>query len=162
VTHGLTMRLILMHLAGWSPNTFHSIWNADNCSMYVLQRDLTLVGGTPYALSADSDTIRSSLMVHVKFAEGMAETVRQLVEQFGQCEPPRAKPSDEEDSSSPACFLELDRFLDLPPPRTRQGELAKRMLAQQYGVAAETIQEVDFLAGRSGYSRDVARPQKYR
>jgi hypothetical protein len=27
------MRLILMHLAGWSPNTFHSIWNAENCSM---------------------------------------------------------------------------------------------------------------------------------
>eukprot|EP01047_Picozoa_sp_COSAG01_P078650 COSAG01_NODE_14613_length_1431_cov_1.464366_2_plen_119_part_00 len=88
VTHGLTMRLILMHLAGWSPNTFHSIWNAENCSMchlrgirlliesvdglrsayvseiesahtlrrprsrYVLQRDLTLVGATPYALSA--------------------------------------------------------------------------------------------------------------
>ena len=30
---GLTMRLILMHLGGWSPNTFHSVWNANNCDM---------------------------------------------------------------------------------------------------------------------------------
>jgi broad specificity phosphatase PhoE len=34
VSHGLTMRLALMHLAGWSPNTFHTVWNANNCQMY--------------------------------------------------------------------------------------------------------------------------------
>lgn len=28
VSHGLTMRLILMQLYGWSPNTFSTIWNA--------------------------------------------------------------------------------------------------------------------------------------
>ena len=28
VTHGLTMRFILMQLFGWSPTTFHSVWNA--------------------------------------------------------------------------------------------------------------------------------------
>ena len=50
VTHGLTMRLLLMHLGGWSPNTFHSVWNANNCDMYVLGRDLSLVGTTPYAV----------------------------------------------------------------------------------------------------------------
>ena len=27
------MRLILMQLYGWSPNTFHTVWNADNCAM---------------------------------------------------------------------------------------------------------------------------------
>ena len=27
VTHGLTLRFILMQLFGWSPTTFHSIWN---------------------------------------------------------------------------------------------------------------------------------------
>ena len=26
VTHGLTMRLILMQLFHWSPNTFHTVW----------------------------------------------------------------------------------------------------------------------------------------
>lgn len=32
VTHGLTMRLILMQLFGWSPNTFHTVWNAGTIS----------------------------------------------------------------------------------------------------------------------------------
>ena len=27
VTHGLTMRLILMQLFHWSPNTFHTVWS---------------------------------------------------------------------------------------------------------------------------------------
>eukprot|EP01047_Picozoa_sp_COSAG01_P078651 COSAG01_NODE_14613_length_1431_cov_1.464366_3_plen_60_part_01 len=34
------------------------------------------------------------------------------------------------------------RYLDLPPPRTIQGEAAKQMLAEQYGIGAETIREV--------------------
>jgi broad specificity phosphatase PhoE len=35
VTHGLTMRFVLMQLFSWSPTTFHSVWNAGNCDMYV-------------------------------------------------------------------------------------------------------------------------------
>jgi len=34
VTHGLTMRFVLMQLFSWSPTTFHSVWNADNCDLY--------------------------------------------------------------------------------------------------------------------------------
>merc|ERR1719201_2156858 len=44
VTHGLAMRFILMQLFGWSPNTFTTVWNADNCDIYVLRKDLTLPG----------------------------------------------------------------------------------------------------------------------
>ena len=121
VTHGLTMRLILMHLAGWSPNTFHTVWNANNCDMYVLQKDLTLLGCTPYALAPVGDALRSSLEILVHFieADGMAETVRELVERLGQCQPPKARPC-APDQGPLACFLRLDNYLDLPPPRTRQ------------------------------------------
>lgn len=35
VTHGLTMRFVLMQLFSWSPTTFHSVWNAENCDLYV-------------------------------------------------------------------------------------------------------------------------------
>jgi len=39
VTHGLTMRFMLMQLFGWSPNTFGSVWKAGNCSCYGLNKD---------------------------------------------------------------------------------------------------------------------------
>ena len=44
VTHGLTMRFILMQLFGWSPHTFSTVWNAGNCDMYVLKYDASLRG----------------------------------------------------------------------------------------------------------------------
>ena len=50
VTHGLTLRCILMQLFGWSPTTFQSVWNAGNCAVYVLRKDLALPGASPYAL----------------------------------------------------------------------------------------------------------------
>ena len=34
VTHGSTMRFVLMQLFSWSPTTFHSVWNASNCDIY--------------------------------------------------------------------------------------------------------------------------------
>ena len=34
VTHGLTMRFVLMQLFSWSPTTLHSVWNASNCDIY--------------------------------------------------------------------------------------------------------------------------------
>ena len=50
VTHGLTMRFVLMQLFHWSPITFHSVWNANNCDCYVLQKDLKKNGLSPYIL----------------------------------------------------------------------------------------------------------------
>jgi len=39
VTHGLTMRLLLMRYFNWSPQTFDSVYNPGNCDMWVLAKD---------------------------------------------------------------------------------------------------------------------------
>eukprot|EP00439_Symbiodinium_sp_Y106_P068480 s1502_g11.t1 len=62
VTHGLTMRLILMQLFHWSPNTFHTVWNPDNCAMYVLQKNMSSSAHYPYFVDeAEGDRIMSSI-----------------------------------------------------------------------------------------------------
>ena len=115
VTHGLTMRLILMQLFGWSPNTFHTIWNAGNCDCYVLRKDEGVPGRSPFVLCRESgDTPRSSRLLRVRFADG---SVRQLA---------------------------LDDYLSLASPRGRQTEAAKRMLAAQHGLDPRTIASIDF------------------
>ena len=115
VTHGLTMRLILMQLFGWSPNTFHTIWNAGNCDCYVLRKDEGVPGRSPFVLCRESgDTPRSSRLLRVRFADG---SVRQLA---------------------------LDDYLSLASPRGRQTEAAKRMLAAQHGLDPSTIASIDF------------------
>ena len=56
VTHGLTMRFVLMQLFSWSPTTFHSVWNAENCDTYVRTADDSTVcfvvtfGSIPFLL----------------------------------------------------------------------------------------------------------------
>ena len=50
ITHGLTVRLILCQLFKWSTSTFHSVYNANNSDIYVLKRDLTKKGRSPYVL----------------------------------------------------------------------------------------------------------------
>ena len=39
VTHGLTMRLLLMRYFQWSPQTFDAVYNPGNCDMWVLVKD---------------------------------------------------------------------------------------------------------------------------
>ena len=79
VTHGLTMRLILMQLFGWSPNTFHTIWNADNCACYVLRKDETLPGRSPYALCRESgDTPHFSRELLVRVSDALDDDVVDL------------------------------------------------------------------------------------
>lgn len=39
VTHGLTMRLLLMRYFNWSPQTFDAVYNPGNCDMWVLSKD---------------------------------------------------------------------------------------------------------------------------
>jgi len=119
ITHGLTMRLILMQLYGWSPNTFHTVWNAGNCAVYVLAKDLSLPGESPYRLDkTQGDMPESSLMVDVHFKRGGSKQ------------------------------LELRHYLSLPPPRTREMELAKEMLGKQHGLDPGSIAHVDFFGGR--------------
>ena len=126
----------------------------------VLSRDLTLVGVTPYAVAPESDKIRSSTFVHVRFRDmpGMAEQVQQLVERLKRDGRAKAKPG----STQLECYLELDDYLALPQPRTRQDELAKAMLVEQHGIDANSIVSLDFHASRTGYHSEVAPPSKFR
>ncbi len=134
VTHGLTMRLILMQLYGWSPNTFGTVWNAGNCACYVLRRDDSLPGESPYRLDAEvGDTPRSTITLRVTFR----------------------------DRSEPQTLL-LSDYISVPAPRTANPEVVKQMLAAQHGLEATNIDRIDFFAGRSGYGDDVAPPGKYR
>jgi len=104
VTHGLTMRFILMQLFGWSPTTFHSIWNAGNCDMYVLQKDLSKPGNSPYIMDKDAgDMPRSSIDVVVTLKKTKTEL-----------------------------SLKLEDYLCVPPPRTTRIKLIKIMLANQH------------------------------
>lgn len=105
VTHGLTMRFVLMQLFHWSPTTFHSVWNADNCDIYVLKKDLTKPGMSPYVLDDDmGETPQSSVDVIVAFGNGKRE------------------------------IFKLGDYLSIPPPRTTRFELMRDMLAEQYPV----------------------------
>lgn len=105
VTHGLTMRFILMVIEQWSVNTFETVWNANNCSVWVLEKDLSMAGPSPYRLNADlSDKITSTRAIGVTFKNGAEPKV-----------------------------LDLDDYLSIPPPRTRQFGVVKQMLADQHG-----------------------------
>ncbi|MCA9717322.1 MAG: histidine phosphatase family protein, partial [Myxococcales bacterium] len=134
VTHGLTMRLILMQLFGWSPNTFGTVWNADHCDCYVLRRDDASPGVSPYRLDDElGDAPRSSINLGVTFNDG-----------------------------APPQTLLLHDYLSVPAPRTTNAELVKLLLAAQHGLDATTIDQIDFFAGRAGYGAGVPPPRKYR
>ncbi|KAK3286245.1 hypothetical protein CYMTET_6185 [Cymbomonas tetramitiformis] len=122
VTHGLTMRLILMQLFDWSPNTFHTVWNAKNCEIYVLKRQLSNTVDNPYVLDfEEGDTPLSSIALTVMMKDGQQHEVS------------------------------LQNYLDVPSPRTRQLEIVSEMLASQYPSLfpdASQIDHIDFFGGR--------------
>mmetsp|Transcript_1958 Transcript_1958/g.4569 ORF Transcript_1958/g.4569 Transcript_1958/m.4569 type:complete len:339 (+) Transcript_1958:153-1169(+) len=119
VTHGLTMRLILMQLHGWSVTTFHTVWNAGNCAMYVLKKDENLPGLSPYALCPEEgDMPAASIALSVKFRNGNTKSVT------------------------------LQDYLSIPQPRTRQFEAVRQKLAEQNpDLDAKEIVDIDFHAG---------------
>jgi len=119
VTHGLTMRLILMQLYGWSADTFHAVWNAGNCDMYVLRKDLNRAGFSPYVLCREEgDFPRSSATVVVEFSTG------------------EQKP----------CLL--SEYLSIPQPRTLQQGCVLQMLEKQHGIDPNTVTSIDFFGGK--------------
>eukprot|EP00747_Dinoflagellata_sp_TGD_P089960 gnl/TRDRNA2_/TRDRNA2_164513_c0_seq5.p1 gnl/TRDRNA2_/TRDRNA2_164513_c0~~gnl/TRDRNA2_/TRDRNA2_164513_c0_seq5.p1 ORF type:complete len:588 (-),score=78.22 gnl/TRDRNA2_/TRDRNA2_164513_c0_seq5:463-2226(-) len=119
ITHGLTMRFILMQLFGWSPNTFHTVWNADNCDMYVLKKNLTLKGHDPYQLSEEEgDMPRSSIRLILELDSGERRRIQ------------------------------LDDWLSIPPPRTVQRTLVKEKIREQHGIDPSTIVSIDFFDGK--------------
>ena len=119
VTHGLTMRFVLMQLFSWSPTTFHSVWNADNCEMYVLRKDLTKPGNSPYILDREAGDIpKSSIELWVEFKSGEKKT------------------------------FTLNNYLSIPPPRTLRLDVVKSMLAKQYPeerIEIDDIVSIEFL-----------------
>jgi len=126
VCHGLTMRMILMQLYGWSPNTFATIWNANNCDAYVLRLELSRPGDSPYVLDRSvGDYPRSTLEVVVTFTDGSEKT------------------------------LPLHDYLSIAPPRTTRADEAARLLSAQHGIDPSTIATVDFFAARAGFNKDL-------
>jgi hypothetical protein len=103
-----------MQLFGWSPTTFHSVWNAGNCQMYVLKKDLSKPGPSPYVLDKDrGDVPTSSIKVQVQL-----------------------KASGETKS------LVLKDYLSVPPPRTTQFHCIKYMLAEQYPEEIKDAEDI--------------------
>ena len=119
VTHGLTMRFVLMQLYGWSPTTFHSVWNADNCDVYVLKKDLSKPGISPYLLDeSNGATPKSSIDLQVEFFSQPGNRV----------------------------VYKLEDYLSIPPPRTMQLDLVKQLLEQQYPeIDKDDISSVIFM-----------------
>lgn len=125
VTHGLTMRLILMQMYGWSPNTFHTVWNADNCALYVLDRDCSsdVTRGhpnierpfrTPYRINdVIGDVPVSSIKVKVKMLG--VDGTREMV---------------------------LSNYLCLPQPRLNQFPIAALMLSEEHSIDCDEIEAI--------------------
>jgi len=69
VTHGLTMRLLLMQLFHWTPHTFHTVWNADNCNLYCLSKCDKAQSGYVFDHN-HGDYLKSSSLMEVTFVNG--------------------------------------------------------------------------------------------
>jgi len=119
VTHGLTMRLLAMRVFGWSPDTFESVWNPDNCHLWVLKKNLGIPTDRPYDFDfTHGDAVKSSLEVQVTLRNGEKQ------------------------------WKILEDYLSLPAPRTWQKEIALQNLTQQYKLNPGEIVDVDFFANK--------------
>merc|ERR1719215_930050 len=118
-THGLTMRLILMQLYGWTPQTFETVWNAGNCEMYVLKKDLSQPRFFPYSLCPEEgDMPKSTAHLVLKMTSGEEKNII------------------------------LNDYLSIPPPRTSQIAIAKKMIQEEHGIDPATIESIDFFGGK--------------
>jgi len=118
-THGLTMRILLMVVFNWSPNTFSTVWNAGNCDVYILKKDMDLPATYPYQLDAEEgDMPKSTAHWLVQLADG--ETKK----------------------------FNVDNYLSLPQPRTKQFGPAKEMLQEQHGIDPADVIHIDFFGGK--------------
>jgi hypothetical protein len=126
---GLTMRFMLMQLFGWSPMTFHSVWNAGNCQMYVLKKDLTKPGPSPYVLDKErGDVPRSSINVEVQVKQRGQRSSGDDTGGVGG----DGGDGDTADETIVTKSLTLENYLNVPPPRTTQFNCIQHMLAEQY------------------------------
>jgi hypothetical protein len=143
-SHGLTMRCCLMQLYSWSPTTFHTVYNVSNCGMYVLRKDLSIPGSSPYVLDGiNGDVPESSIDVLTTF----------------QCN----GTSDESPNMMQKIF-KLRDYLNIPPPRMTRIDIVKEKLVEQYPdeiQRTEDIQSIRFMPFTQRKARNsvVATPQ---
>ena len=102
--------------------TFHSVWNADNCDLYVLRKDLRKPGLSPYVLDDKlGETPQSSVDVIVKFENGVTKDFK------------------------------LADYLSIPPPRTTRFDVIQTKLLEQYpSLDGEKIVDIIITHGTSG------------
>jgi len=115
VTHGLTIRFLLMRLFRWSPDSFETVYNAGNCEIFVLTKQLESSQFLPYKLNEEEGSFpRSSRKVKL-FLKGGREKL-----------------------------LDLTDYIRLPQPRTMQPGVAMDMLAEQYNIPRSDMAGLDF------------------
>lgn len=72
VAHAITIRILMMHIMGWSPHIFQVVLDVRNCGHYVLDRDLQKDGWAPYVLNQD---LSVPLQYNVKAVEALKSRI---------------------------------------------------------------------------------------
>ena len=127
VTHSLSMRFVLMQLYNWSPMTFHSVWSAQSCDLYVLRKDLSKPGESPYVLdNVLGDMPKSSVKI--------------LVQQH------QTKENNSKSSTTTSKVYRLDDYLSIPPPRTMQLDIIKQRLIEQYPDEIHNVDDIESIS----------------
>jgi hypothetical protein len=149
ITHSLTMRFVLMQLYSWSPFTFHSVWNAKPCDMYVLRRDLTKPGISPYVLdTVHGDTPASSVAVWVEMIKTTSD---------GKDDD---NPTERHKATTVRKKFVLDDYLSVPPPRTVQTDIIKQRLRQQYPNEIPSIEAIQSISLVDEYDDELDGEEK--
>ena len=126
-----------MTLFNWSPNTFHTIWNANNCDYYVLRKDLNKAGNSPYVLEVnDDDALSSALSTKTtkntsKIGGMYPKSSINVIVEFSN--------SNGQDSTK---MLTLHNYLAIPPPRTTRLNLIKELLKEQYPDIIHDVEDI--------------------
>jgi hypothetical protein len=122
-SHGLTMRCCLLQLFSWSPTTFHTVYNVPNCGMYVLRKDLSLPGASPYVLDGiNGDVPESSIDVLTTF---------------------RCNSASDENAVTVQKVFKLRDYLNIPPPRMTRIDIVKEKLVEQYPDEIQRTEDID-------------------
>ncbi|KAG7368777.1 histidine phosphatase superfamily protein [Nitzschia inconspicua] len=143
-THGLTMRFCLMQLYSWSPTTFHTVYNVANCGIYVLRKDLTIPGTSPYVLDAiNGDVPESSIEVLTTFRKKGTDGSSQMVQKI----------------------FKLRDYLNVPPPRMTRLDIIKEKLVAQFPDEIDRVEDIEsirFQAFTQRYAPDsvLATPEQ--
>mmetsp|Transcript_62769 Transcript_62769/g.172410 ORF Transcript_62769/g.172410 Transcript_62769/m.172410 type:complete len:388 (+) Transcript_62769:129-1292(+) len=119
VTHGLTMRLLLMRYFGWSPQTFDAVYNPGNANVWVLKK---VAGCRRYALEPDDCLPRG-----LPWATRQIRVVMTGEHSSGDLS--SGELSGEQNIGVGKAYTVLD-YLSVPQPRTSHPELVLSSLLE--------------------------------